>query len=383
MTTSWSFALATTLLLQNPTPIPPGPAPQGGAPVVQPALGGQSNVVQPPASQPAPPPLTQEQIVERVALQITGLATRIQSLRKMGNVTTAPEAPGAPAAKPTLDELQRSVGEIARETQRRAQPLEVKLAASVAEELLARRGAPLAGGFVPAPEPKATVQPTAVAEGPVFPAFDPAKANDVLYRIGNTPITRGELEGLMQAVRPSMAEASVEQLAQAVLRRSLVQSAAIRNAVPEQVAAAMKKAKEIRENVTSGKLTFEQAVKESSDEVTARTFGGLIDGMAMGALTDAEILALSTMKPGDLSQPFLTSSNVELLQLESVTPGATPASTTYKFRRLLVSVDLGVPAKERFSKATSILMSARIEVLEPAYEGFLPPQLQRVVVKKN
>jgi hypothetical protein len=304
----------------------------------------------------------------------------------LGSITAPPVNSGnvglGSDGKPTLDWLRTVVGDIAREVLRRAQAIEVPVAARTAEALLTHRELSTSG-VMAAPEPKIAPETAATAAaGPPLPAADPTKAQDPIYRIGNAVITRGDLYSMIDAVRPYMPESTPEQLAQTVIRRALIQGAVVRNAFPTQIEASLKKAQEIRDDVDGGKLTFEEAAKKFSDEALAKTQGGLIDGGVASFVTDYEHLAMSKLKPSGISQPFLASYNVEFLRLEKIEPGATPFQTKFYYRRVMVAVDLGVPPEKRFAKVAELTTSARIDVMEPEFEPFLPPSMQRVVVRK-
>jgi hypothetical protein len=371
----WLIAAVAAPIFQNP-PLPQNPS----GPSVTPGLAPQGGDAVNTASQPAmPPPPTTEQILERLALQVTGLSARIQSLRKTVGSGPAVDAASVPApeSRPSVDTLRTMVGEVSRELQMRAHAIEVKPSAETASRMLRDRTISLAG-FKPAPETKAVPGgPGVNGGGPALPAFDKKKAAEVIFNVGATPITRGELEELVGIIRPFVPEATPEQVASMILRRTLIQSAVLRNAFPEQVAAAVMKAKQIHADVAAGKLGFEDAVKQHSEETAVKTFGGLIDGANAGNVSDFEHRAMAKMKPGEISEPFVANATVEILQLLEVKPAATPPQTTYKYRRLVLGVDMGVPASERFSKIAQLVMTTAVTVVNPAYEPFLPPSVQR------
>lgn len=371
MLQTW-FLAAAVALIQTPFPVPQGPP----APGVEPVPGA----VNPNAASALPPPPSPEVMAERIAIQATGLGVRIQSLRRIAGLGPGVDAASvaAPESRPSLDTLRALLGEVSRELQVRAHALEVKSASETASSLLQHRSIDLTG-FRPAPDRKeapAGARPD--AEGPVLPAADPSRASDVVFRVGSIPITRGDIDEMVSLVHPVMGEASREQVATAVLRRTLVQSAVLRNAFPAQVADALARAKQIRDDVKSGKSSFEEAVKQKSEETAVKTFGGLVDGATPAVLSDFELRALARLKPGELSEPFLSHASVEVVELLEVHPSdLSPLQTTYKFRRLVLGVDMGVPASERFSKLGQLVLSTPVDVVDAAYESFLPPNVQR------
>jgi hypothetical protein len=343
---------------------------------VQPGLANPGEVK--PASAPAmPPPLTPEQIADRLSLQITGLANRIQTLKKYANVTTSVDASTIPApeSRPSLDALRNMAGEVSREMQVRAHAIEARIASGAADGLLKSREAPH-GGFKPAPDAIVKEAPPGAAPVIALPALDPTKAGEIIYKLGKATITRGELETMVEALRPYMPEATMEQVASAVIRRSLIPLAVARDSFPEEIMVAFKKAKTLREEVVEKKLTFEESVKKNSEEKVAKAFGGLMDGATAMILTDFEHAAISKLKPGEVSEPFMTSVSVEIVELIEKTPGPTMPQTTFKFRRLVLGVDMG---PDREATLVNKQLTANVIVLDPRYETFLPPNVKRTV----
>jgi hypothetical protein len=364
------------------------PPVQGGAPKpgpIQPGLTGAQPDGTKPASAPAPIPLTPEQIQDRLAVQLTGLATRVQALRKLGNITAAPPNSGKVGldanGKPTLEWLRTIVGEIAREVLRRGQAIEVPAAAQTAERLLAIRTIPKKG-FIAAPESKLTAEPPR-PEGPVLPADNPELASEVIYRVGAAPITRGELYAMLTALKPYSPESTAEQIAKTSISRALIPSAVVAANFPSQLAAALQKAKDIREQIVSGKLTFEDAVKNYSEDPRAKLTAGLVDGAMASFLNESEHVAISKLKPGEISQPFLFGSSVEIVRLEKIEAAVNPSQTKLFYRVIQIGLDLGIPAPEKTSKIRSLVLSSRIDVLDPEFELFIPPSMAKTVMKKD
>ena len=152
---------------------------------------------------------------------------------------------------------------------------------------------------------------------------------------------------------------------------------------PSQLAAALQKAKDIREQIVSGKLTFEDAVKNYSEDPRAKLTAGLVDGAMASFLNESEHVAISKLKPGEISQPFLFGSSVEIVRLEKIEAAVNPSQTKLFYRVIQIGLDLGIPAPEKTSKIRSLVLSSRIDVLDPEFELFIPPSMAKTVMKKD
>jgi parvulin-like peptidyl-prolyl isomerase len=89
----------------------------------------------------------------------------------------------------------------------------------------------------------------------------------------------------------------------------------------EQVAAAVKKAAELREKIATGKLTFDDAAKQFSQSPTADSGGHLGFIERHGALPEAVAKAAFDLESGGLSQPVVSPFGVHLIKALEIKPG--------------------------------------------------------------
>ncbi len=326
-----------------------------------------------------PPPLTEEQRLQRLGQRITALATRVESLRRLGGLGATPsDVPGTVPAE-TLEDLEKLVSRLAVDLQARARVIELAAASRAAADTTTDRAfAPPT--FEAAPDrvqPRKT--PTSIAaEQDPFPAFDPSRSNEVLFEVGSTPIERGVLEGMVAARKKYMPAVSNAQLAQLVLSQSLISISAVLDQLKEQVPKRMANAAELRRGILEGKLTFEEAVERYSDDPSTKIFGGLSTVNPL-ILSDFERTVLTSMKPGDTSHPFLSLSGVEFVRLEEVEENPeNPSATIVKFRRMLLGFDFGVPIERAQGQIAAMVRDAKVKVVNPDYAQFLPPNVPRI-----
>lgn len=361
---------------------PQGPNPPQGnnAPPVQTQPPG---VQQLPAADQVPPApkMSQEEIAARLAEQLTGLAGRVQSLRRLANAgsnVSEPDPKSIPAA--TIEGVRRALGEISAEVQRRARGIELKVAANTALRLAEpdSRKLTLSTGVKPAPEPPRAAPGTAAAaqqlQAPTshLPEFDPAKAELVVYKINGIPVTRGEIEELTAPLLKWTPELGKDTLAQRAISSAIIPLAVRKAKQANEIAPILAKAKALRADIVAGRRTFEDAAKELSEDPSTKPFGGLLDGWRPGLLLPFELAALAKLKPGDVSEPFLTASAVEILQLIEVTENtARMSDSTLKLRRIMFTIGGGA------SELLSLVKQAQVEVIDQRYDEMLPPLVKR------
>lgn len=369
-------ALTTT---QQPGTIGPPAGPQvgppQGTPGVTPIPGGQ------PASRPKP---SDAEIQARLTDSLGIMINRIAALRRISN-TPAPVGTNPPAPAPTIEAIRDTIGEITREVQRRAVSLELTLAGETAEKLCNSSARVIPRhGFSAAPElkmaqptpntPAGSPSPGATASGATLPAFDATKAADVIFRVNGVAITRGELESMVSAMARWSPEIPKETHAQRALNGAIVPLALRRAKMGNSSDPIIARAKTARDEIVAGKKTFEAMAQEISEDPATKKFGGLLDGWRPDSLTPFERTALADLKPGEISQPFMTGSAVELLQLiEANVNEMKPSESTFKLRRIMISLN-------QPGDLASLVKASRADVLDERYESFLPAQLERNVV---
>lgn len=370
MSTLWitSFVISSTIVVST---FQQGPAPPAiNPPGVQPLPAGV-NPVAPPANRPT---LSPEEIAARFADQLTGLAGRANSLRRLANLGDPSGDPPKPPAG-TIDAIRRLLGDITREIHLRAHPIELKVAGKTAESLASPSARMLPqGSFKTAPEvkraPGITVN-TTVAAGPQYPPIDLSKANEIIFKLGGIEIRRGEIDNIVMAMARFSPETSLEIHGERALRGALVPLALRKANLPETAQAVIQKVKTLRDEIANGKRTFEDSARELSDDPSTKQFGGLCDGWKPTLLTPLELAVVASMKPGGISEPFMITSGMEFIQLIELQQNpAKPAEGEVRMRRIILSFNLP-------NNIATLTKAANVEVFNADYEPFLPPQIQR------
>lgn len=374
------LALSLIALPQSPLPIPGaqgGGVPVPGGPNPGAALTGTA------PQQPPPTPLTVEQKAERLSSRLTTLATRVQTLRRMSGTENA-KPPEAEPPKPEIEAIRTEVSNIAIEIQRRAMGIETTVAGETTKRLFRARGIDSTAGFKPSPELRrdlavsSSAQPTASQPaGPTLPAFDLEKAANQIAAVHGEPVFRGDLEKMVAARRRYMKDARDESLAQFVLNQALLPRAAVLKSTGPQIPALFKRANDLRSQVISGQKTFEDLASNVSDDPSTKAFGGRFEANPM-ILNDFERATIQEMKPGDISGPIATIQGVEILKLEAMQENPNdPTSAKVTIRRILLGYNFGVPFEQAQGQIQALIRGMQVEVLDPAYEPFVPPQLPR------
>ncbi|MBI3819823.1 MAG: peptidylprolyl isomerase [Planctomycetes bacterium] len=380
------MACATLICFQNPG-LPIGPqlggaqGPQVGGPQQPPGVVQLPGVPGGPAA--SRPAMTPEEIAIRFADQLTGLAGRVQSLRRLAGASGGDvDAKDIPA--PTLEAIRRAIGEITKEVHARDHPIELRVAGTVSQRLQAPESRKIpAESFMAPPEAKRDVMnainPSVVMNGSAkMPEFDPAKADQLIYKINGVMISRGMLENAVTTVAKWTPEFTKDFIAQKVLTSAIIPAAVRQAKGMTDVEPILAKAKAIRADIAAEKRTFEDTAKELSEDMSSKSFGGLLDGWKPGLLHSNELIAISKLKAGEISEPFITTSYVEIIQLIEITenPGHM-SDSSIKLRR----ISFKIPGQQ--SEMLNLLKLADVEVLDAKYDAVLPSQIKRTMLGKK
>jgi parvulin-like peptidyl-prolyl isomerase len=95
-----------------------------------------------------------------------------------------------------------------------------------------------------------------------------------------------------------------------------------RSAHPEEAARLIERARQLREDISSGKITFEAAVKKYSAGPSREHGGDLGFIPRHGLMLEPFSQAAFQLKPGELSQPLITPFGVHLIRAEEIKPGS-------------------------------------------------------------
>ncbi|MFN0204890.1 MAG: peptidylprolyl isomerase [Planctomycetota bacterium] len=368
MSTLWitSLAISGTIVA---SPVQQGPALPGVNPPGVQQIPGSPNPTAPPR-----PTLSPEELASRFAESLTGLAGRVNSLRRLANLgDPSGEAPKPPAG--TIDAIRRILGDITREIHLRAHPIELKVAGSTAESLAspAARSIP-AASIKTAPEMKRTAITNVnitTTQGPGYPAIDASKADQIVYRVGGVEIRRGEIDNIVLALAKFQPETNLEFHGAKAVRGGVLPRALRKSSLPEGADAIVQKAKSLRDEIASGKRTFEDAARELSDDPSTKPFGGLCDGWKPSLLQPLELAVMASMKPGEISEPFMMTSGMEFIQLIEIKQNAAkPSDSEIRMRRIILSFNLP-------NNIATLTKAANVEVLVNEFEHLLPDQIQR------
>ncbi|HKE00993.1 MAG TPA: peptidylprolyl isomerase [Planctomycetota bacterium] len=330
-------------------------------------------------TQPKIPELTPEQKAERLMARLTSLEARIAALRKVAGASDDPGGASPEAPPATLEGIRDALNDIARDLHRKGRPLELRAVASDAAARFKSR-VPPDDAFTPAPETKSVAipppsmmptTPTAATTTAVsIPDIDTARAGDVICRVDGKDIRRGDLEAAVALRMRRLPGGNRTSAARLALGQSLVPIAALKSRRGPEVDALLARAKGLREEIVSGKRTFDACARAEATDKMGRAFGGLLDGVAPSMFSDADLAVLDKLKPGDVSEPFVDGNCVTLLQLiqekAGVEPAAAvagvtpPASPTIQARRLRLGL---APGAEK---------SAELEIADAAYDAVMP-----------
>ena len=124
-------------------------------------------------------------------------------------------------------------------------------------------------------------------------------------------------------------------------------------ATPEDVAAAQKKARDIKSVVERGEIDFAAAAIRFSDAPNALE-GGNIGWRALDAIPPAFVGLIQQLKPGEISEPVRGPGGYQLIQLVETREQGTQTLTEYNAQGLLIRATPTVPAEAARQKAQAL-----------------------------
>lgn len=134
------------------------------------------------------------------------------------------------------------------------------------------------------------------------------------------------------------------------------------------------RAKQIREEITSGKLTFEQAAEKYSAGPSGKHGGDLGFIPRFGVMFDDFANAAFHTEIGDVSEPVVTPFGVHLIRVTQVTPGTKQWTEVIEQMRPPASVDLFDRLAQKEADAAKIEYTGTIPYFDPATGELVMPK---------
>ena len=202
----------------------------------------------------------------------------------------------------------------------------------------------------------------------------------VILRVNGTPVTLEEFDDQLsheltfrkvvnEGEKTGPNELTMEELKARIINESLIPLAAVKSTFAETIPELLKKAESIRSKISKDRSNFGALSSEYSTPSTAASKGRLGFFSRSGGLPFPLTRVAFSMSPEEVSEPFLSLAGCHILYVKKIVEGANDALDRVEAHHILLTyvedetfLQTGLPR---------LLKDVRIEVVDPAFEGYV------------